>query len=371
MTTTSTFQGMAHNAKPSSRVLAPPGGGSNNIFGGNDDDSQKKHTPSNPQNINRGNNDIFGNKEQLATSTSPGKKHNPDNVNCGNNDIFNREEHAAPSQPKSRAPRSGDDSFHKLFGDTSFDDTNKGKDVCVDSSKGQKEVQSKLPSSFANVYGDGEPGSVRTPDLRARNRYSRDNSFSKVFNQGQIPKAVTTVMPLAEDPVSKPHCPSASMANPNQNITQSMCEDGSHALSTSLNNLSLGGGDSFVEDDHDINSSFSRVLGQYQANVTPRANRFSDRGEYNPITGMPYAQPAEKEETQTKNDEEAKKEQDLQEKANEAAAAAAKVENKQQQQQKSHPSAGSGIFGGPEPTSQVQSSTRVSQPPGGRSTKLW
>ncbi|KAK3787769.1 hypothetical protein RRG08_049715 [Elysia crispata] len=106
MTTTATFQGMDQNAKPSSRVLAPPGGGSSNIFGGYEDDSQKKNARSNAQNVNKANNDIFGTGEQIATGTSPGKKHNPSNVNCGNNDIFNRESHVAPAHPKSRAPRS-------------------------------------------------------------------------------------------------------------------------------------------------------------------------------------------------------------------------------------------------------------------------
>ncbi|XP_022323209.2 uncharacterized protein LOC111124552 isoform X8 [Crassostrea virginica] len=33
MTTTSTFQGMGEDSKPSSRVLRPPGGGGSNIFG--------------------------------------------------------------------------------------------------------------------------------------------------------------------------------------------------------------------------------------------------------------------------------------------------------------------------------------------------
>ncbi|CAL1545210.1 unnamed protein product [Lymnaea stagnalis] len=109
MTTTSTFQGMNTDSKPSSRVLNPPGGGSSNIFGGYEDNSAQQRTPvkNNPDNVNRGNNDIFHQGTHPAANT-PHIRNNPDNVNRGSSDIFNQGTHAAAaaSAPKSRAPRS-------------------------------------------------------------------------------------------------------------------------------------------------------------------------------------------------------------------------------------------------------------------------
>ena len=259
------------------RVLAPPGGGSSNIFGGYEDDSAKKNTHGNRQNVNKANNDIFGTGEQIATGTSPGKKHNPNNVNCGNNDIFNREAHAAPAQPKSRAPRSGDDSFHKLFGDSNcisptegqgskVGPTNIGRDLGQDwvrKDTSQSKAQPRHSDSFANVFGNSEPGSLRTLESKSGRRGDRDDSFSNVFNHLKTPNDDA---PLGADAELRVRSHMAKSCNNNT------------ALHTSLNDLSLGGGEPFLEDDHDIDSSFSRVLGQYQANVTPKANRFSDRG---------------------------------------------------------------------------------------------
>ncbi|GFR85758.1 hematological and neurological expressed 1-like protein [Elysia marginata] len=372
MTTTATFQGMDEGKKPSSRVLAPPGGGSSNIFGGYEDDSEKKNARSSAKNVNKANNDIFGTGEQIATGTSPGKKHNPSNVNCGNNDIFNRETHAAPSQPKSRAPRSGDDSFNNLFGDsscgyyavgqesaggfTSHTCTKNQDQSCesrsrVDISQSKGISQSRHSNSFANVFGDGEKKSNATPESKFRRHNNRDDSFSNVFNHLKSPNLSSPSAPVNKS------SPSTSCLEGTSPKLQSFCDNGNDTLPTSLNDLSLGGGDTFVEDDHDINSSFSRVLGQYQSNVTPRANRFSDRGEFNPITGMAYEKPAQKE-PQAESAQEVKEEGTNQEGA-------------VQQEQKGQAGASSGVFGGPEPTPKPHASTRVSQPPGGRSTKLW
>ena len=260
-----------------SRVLAPPGGGSSNIFGGYEDDSQKKNARSNAQNVNKANNDIFGTGEQIATGTSPGKKHNPSNVNCGNNDIFNRESHVAPAHPKSRAPRSGDDSFHNLFGDsnsggfagvkTVYSRNQDQNDARKDTFQSKGITHSRQSNSFANVFGDGEP--KRTPVSKLRRQNDRDDSFSNVFNHLKSPSEIS---PSRSDTMSF-STPSLERTH----LAQSFDNDDNNALPTSFSDLSLGGGEPFVDDDHDINSSFSRVLGQYRANVTPRANRFSDR----------------------------------------------------------------------------------------------
>ncbi|RUS72173.1 hypothetical protein EGW08_020068 [Elysia chlorotica] len=368
MTTTATFQGMDENAKPSSRVLAPPGGGSSNIFGGYEDDSQKKNPRSNAQNVNKADNDIFGTGDQIDTGSSPGKKHNPNNVNCGNNDIFNTGLHAAPSQPKSRAPRSGDDSFLNLFGDSSAFSVRRESmdrdsaltrnpghnDFTRDTTQSKGGTQCRNSNSFANVFGDGEPKSLRTPESKFKRMSDRD-SFSTVFSQlksphGNSPGGFDTAFPAP--PLATP-----------SHVARAFYDDANNALPTSFNDLRLGAGEELVEDDHDINSSFSRVFGQYQANVTHKANRFSDRSEFNPITGVAYEQP-EKREPQAAESTEGERDYAGQD----GAAAAAERRPQQGQGQRG---ASSGIFGEPAPTAKPHASTRVSQPPGGRSTKLW
>ncbi|XP_059169336.1 jupiter microtubule associated homolog 2-like isoform X2 [Physella acuta] len=111
MTTTSTFQGMNTDSKPSSRVLNPPGGASSNIFGGYEDNTPAQRTPikNNPDNVNRGNNDIF-HQGSHPEAVAPHIRNNPDNVNRGSSDIFNQGPHASASAPNknSRAPRSGE-----------------------------------------------------------------------------------------------------------------------------------------------------------------------------------------------------------------------------------------------------------------------
>ncbi|XP_059169338.1 jupiter microtubule associated homolog 1-like isoform X4 [Physella acuta] len=81
MTTTSTFQGMNTDSKPSSRVLNPPGGASSNIFGGYEDNTPAQRTPikNNPDNVNRGNNDIFHQGELYEQAP----KNKPEPYNTG------------------------------------------------------------------------------------------------------------------------------------------------------------------------------------------------------------------------------------------------------------------------------------------------
>ncbi|KAI8799199.1 hematological and neurological expressed 1 protein-like isoform X1 [Biomphalaria glabrata] len=107
MTTTSTFQGMNTDGKPSSRVLNPPGGASSNIFGFDDSATpQKTPVKNNPDNVNRGNNDIFHQGNHPVESTP--NVRNSNNVNRGSNDIFNQGAGVSAAQPakSTRAPRS-------------------------------------------------------------------------------------------------------------------------------------------------------------------------------------------------------------------------------------------------------------------------
>ncbi|KAH9507875.1 hypothetical protein Btru_053106 [Bulinus truncatus] len=104
MTTTSTFQGMNTDSKPSSRVLNPPGGASSNIFG-YDDNTAPQRTPikNNPDNVNRGNNDIFHQGNPPTESTSHVRS-----SNRNASDIFNQGTESSAHPSKGRAPRSGE-----------------------------------------------------------------------------------------------------------------------------------------------------------------------------------------------------------------------------------------------------------------------
>ncbi|CAG5121895.1 unnamed protein product [Candidula unifasciata] len=107
--------------------------------------------------------------------------------------------------------------------------------------------------------------------------------------------------------------------------------------------------------------SASNAAGQVQNTAATNKSRAS-RNAFNPITGEPYEQPKPKPELQHQD-------QPQPEKASQPAGQPVQPQQTARQAAAQNRNQ-SGIFGGPQEP-QEHRSTRVSQPPGGRSTNLW
>ncbi|BFZ14457.1 hypothetical protein BsWGS_17497 [Bradybaena similaris] len=286
MTTTSTFQGLNTDNKPSSRVLNPPGGSSSNIFGVSD-----AQAPARSQDRN--------NSDSAGHSSSP-------TVGPG-------QQQTAAAAQKSRPSRNGEDSFHSVFGNYR---------TC-------HEASGKASDSFSSPINGGRSATVEQPQI--------NHAFNPITGEPyEQPK-----------PKPQPHQPAS-----NASVASSKTETGSS--STAVGSITPGSGASITP------GTGTSVTPGTGTSVTPgtaeslssetisskeqQTAAVEDRSE--PIS-QDQSQPAEP----------GKVEPTAQPGKSQAATAA------QRNQQ-------SGIFGPPE-AAQEHRSTRVSQPPGGRSTKLW
>ncbi|BFZ24200.1 hypothetical protein BsWGS_27239 [Bradybaena similaris] len=354
MTTTHTFQGLNADNKPSSRVLNPPGGSSSNIFGFDDQPKKQDSAKIHPEGATKGN--------DAASHAIPAATAGP--------------------QQKSGVPKSGDDSLHTPLGINQSSGYDKApcyyavvapvagfQGPRLDT-VGRNYPRSKYSdaNTFVNLFGDGI---VQQRKMLFRKIHTSDDSFTRVFGQKSLldsrevkerPEKMSTGK--LESDVKAGHVVEVpiktSLSNPcNVSRFDKAKDDGALPVSeVFLRNVACG-------------KALSR--------------RLSPPSAFNPITGEPYEQSKPKQETpapaavvsESKLAVESNSvvessaavniaESDKTQPATTPAATSASVP---QQQKKQHQNGPFGVGSNEDP--KEHRSTRVTQPPGGRSTKLW
>lgn len=108
MTTTSTYQGLGEDTKPTSRVLRPPGGGSSNIFGA----EPVQRTPNRPQS-----NDIFGTGPAEPVEEHKGKRRGGPADNSRDNVFGGSTTADSGSNTRAENKRRGQGAFNPITGE--------------------------------------------------------------------------------------------------------------------------------------------------------------------------------------------------------------------------------------------------------------